>query len=437
MKHNVYICNMYRIIALFCVLTSLLSGQSVPYVSWVTEGETQVKRLNLQNGNLDVFSDTVVRKEEAFRLNYNPDEIYSGDNGRHYVVEDGLIATFDGSGQVFKISFADSSISRLDGTHQHGYNFYSYRFERQGELMSFGGYGFWMENNLLTKFDRDAKEWFLHSSAPFPVDIETKMIIRNLRWYDPQEDILYVSHYRTLYTYDFKKDRWSAKGRINAKLRSESPVHFNLIDHQSGIAQHDGGDWLVKWRENELLRLDLSGSEEISPSSGLEGIHCMYGTGDRLVTFKRSDKLETGFFRLIHNPSSWEIVDKERLYTPYWWYKLAFYSALVLCLVVLALIIRIRIKRVQMKRKDWINFLSLSDKLLLNALRIGDLDTDEVNKILALENEGWEVQRRKRSEAIKSINAFASKALGHDIIERHKSPEDKRQVIYRLSKALK
>jgi hypothetical protein len=54
-----------------------------------------------------------------------------------------------------------------------------------------------------------------------------------------------------------------------------------------------------------------------------------------------------------------------------------------------------------------------------------------------LEDEGWEVQRRKRSEAIKAINAFSNKAVGFDIIERHKSEKDKRQVIYRLNSSLK
>jgi hypothetical protein len=66
-----------------------------------------------------------------------------------------------------------------------------------------------------------------------------------------------------------------------------------------------------------------------------------------------------------------------------------------------------------------------------------DLDTEEVNAILNLQELGWEVQRRKRSEAIKSINAFSNKALGFDIIERHKSEKDKRQVIYRLNFSLK
>jgi hypothetical protein len=101
------------------------------------------------------------------------------------------------------------------------------------------------------------------------------------------------------------------------------------------------------------------------------------------------------------------------------------------------MVVRVRFLKLVSKKSDWLEFLTPQDLLLFNALKIGDLDTEEVNRILNLEDEGWEVQRRKRSEAIKAINAFANKALGFDIIERHKSEKDKRQVIYRLNSSLK
>ena len=290
---------------------------------------------------------------------------------------------------------------------------------------------------MLNRFDEVAREWFHVSKAPFPVEVDNKSGIRHLRWYDRQEDILYVSHYRTLYAYDFKKDNWLAKGRLDAELYQSVATHFNIINDSSGLAFNENGYWLLDWRRNKLLELDLSANQELSARSGLVGIHCMYPVSDELVVLRKSDKINAGFFRSVHNPSTWKIWNTTRLYTPYTWYKAAFYGICGLVLLPLVLLARARYLKLMRKKSDWLEFLTPQDLLLFNALKIGDLDTEEVNRILNLEDEGWEVQRRKRSEAIKAINAFANKALGFDIIERHKSEKDKRQVIYRLNSNIK
>jgi hypothetical protein len=428
---------MRKSLYLLLVLSTCLSAKNTAYVSWASSDEATVYRLDLVTGNLDVFSDRIEENAAVFTLNYGSEEVFSSENGTHFTTDDGFIASFGGTGQVFKVSFKDSSVSRLDGTYQHGYNFDAFKFMRDDVLMSFGGYGFWMENNLLTKFDEDAKEWFLVSNAPFPVEIENNSSVRHLRWYDEQQDKLYVSHYRTLYQYDFKNDSWSASGRLHEDLLGTSYNHFNRINDSLGLVQNRKGQWLLDWRSNKLVRLDLTGREELSPNSGILGIHCMYSVGDSMLTIKRSDKLEAGFLRSFHQPSNWEVMGEQRLFTPYWWYKTAFYAIVLLLVTGIILLIVWRYRIFVRKRSSWMEFLTPQDKLLFNALKIGDLDTEEVNRILELEDVGWEVQRRKRSEAIKSINAFASKALGFDIIERYKSPKDKRQVIYRLNKALK
>ena len=169
----------------------------------------------------------------------------------------------------------------------------------------------------------------------------------------------------------------------------------------------------------------------------MAGIYCMYPVNDEMVVLRKSDKIKAGFFRTVHAPSDWKIWNTTKLYTPYTWYKAAFYGICGLVLFLLVLLARARYLKLMSKKSDWLEFLTPQDLLLFNALKIGDLDTEEVNRILNLEDEGWEVQRRKRSEAIKAINAFANKALGFDIIERHKSDKDKRQVIYRLNSSLK
>jgi hypothetical protein len=435
--HIRYLYLMRNLAFIILVLNISLSAESRAFISWLSDDDRSVYRLNFETGDLDVFLEDSRKNLGEFTMDYSAEDLFSSEQGTLHALGNRHIVSFSGSGQVFEISFKDSSITRLDGTYQHGYNFDAYQFVRNGILYSFGGYGFWMENNMLNRFDEVAREWFHTSKAPFPVEVDNQSGVRHLRWYDRLDDILYVSHYRTLYAYDFVKDSWKAMGRLNAELYQSYATHFNVINDSAGLAYNKNGYWLMDWRRNQIHELDLSANQEISSRSGLLGIHCMYPVNGEIVILRKSDKINAGFFRTLHNPSNWKIWNTTRLYTPYAWYKAAFYGICGIPLVLLIIFARVRYLKFVSKKSDWLEFLTPQDLLLFNALKIGDLDTEEVNRILNLEDEGWEVQRRKRSEAIKAINAFANKALGFDIIERHKSDKDKRQVIYRLNSSLK
>jgi hypothetical protein len=425
---------------LFCLLVCLsasIAANNPTYVSWYRAEDSVVLRLDLSSGDLDVFSNEISRFSEAFTLNYDPEVIYSRESAIAHPTTDGLKVTLSGSGQVFKVSFRDSTISRLDGTYQHGYNFDALQFQRDGVIYSYGGYGFWMENNLLTRFDEVAKEWFYESSPPFPVEIESPHYLRHLRWYDKQEDNLYVGNGSYLYCYSFRKKDWKNLGRLNADITRERSVHLNMLNDSTALFYDTERHWIIHWRSNRIEEISLSGKEDISPKSGIKGIHCMYANGEEFVAFKASNKVGSGFFRTSLRPSEWTVIETDRMYTPMYLHNILIYSPVALGTLLFILLLRYLLLKRKRRRSDWLAYLTPSDRLLVNALRIGDLDTEEVNRVLDLENLGWEVQRRKRSETIKSINAFANKALGFDIIERHKSPTDKRQVIYRLNQALK
>lgn len=53
---------------------------------------------------------------------------------------------------MFEIDTVNNRIDRQDRTFYQGYNFDAYQFQRNDTIFSFGGYGFWLENNLLTYF---------------------------------------------------------------------------------------------------------------------------------------------------------------------------------------------------------------------------------------------------------------------------------------------
>ena len=437
MLHIYYLWDMRIITFFILIVTFSLSAESRAYISWLADDNRSIYRLNFETGELDMFLEDSRVKLGQFSRNYTSKDLYSGEQGTLHDLGKRFLVSFSGSGQVFEVSFKDSSIMRLDGTYQHGYNFDAYQFVRDGVLYSFGGYGFWMENNMLNRYDKVAKEWFFASKAPFPVEVNNKSAIRHLRWYDWQEEVLYVSYDRTLYAYDFRKDSWQAKGRLHEELYKLVTTHFNILNDSTGLAYNDNGYWLLDWRRNQIHELDLSANQVFSELSGLDGVRFIYPVNDEVVVLRKSDKINAGFFRTVHTPSTWKIWNTTRLYTPYAWYKVAFYGICGFVLFLLVLLARALYLKLMSKKSDWLEFLTPQDLLLFNALKIGDLDTEKVNRILNLEDEGWEVQRRKRSEAIKAINAFANKALGFDIIERHKSEKDKRQVIYRLNSSLK
>ena len=64
------------------------------------------------------------------------------------------------------------------------------------------------------------------------------------------------------------------------------------------------------------------------------------------------------------------------------------------------------------------------------------LSTEDFNDLLSLHEASWEVQRRKRSEFIKELNATAIRQLGQEVLLRERSQEDKRQVLYILNPKL-
>ncbi|MGB1620300.1 MAG: hypothetical protein ACPG9M_04210, partial [Schleiferiaceae bacterium] len=348
-----------RIIAfIILVLNVSLSAENRAFVSWLSDDDRSVFRLNFETGELDVFLENSRKKLGEFTLDYSAEDLFSGEQGTLHALGNRYIVSFSGSGQVFEISFKDSSISRLDGTYQHGYNFDAYQFVREGVLFSFGGYGFWMENNMLNRFDEVAREWSHVTKAPFPVEVDNKSGIRHLRWYDRLEDRLYVSHYRTLYAYDFKKDNWQAMGRLNAGLYQSYATHFNIINDSTGLAHNENGYWLLDWRRNQIHELDLSANQEISARSGLLGIHCMYPVKGEMVVLRKSDKINAGFFRTVHTPSTWKIWNTTRLYTPNAWYKAAFYGICGLLLVLLTIVVRVRFLKLVSKKSDWLEFLT-------------------------------------------------------------------------------
>ncbi len=64
----------------------------------------------------------------------------------------------DGGGVVY--CFKDKSIKRIDDSFEHRNKYNSYDFIIGSKIFSFGGYGLFDDNNLITQFDFEFKEWY-------------------------------------------------------------------------------------------------------------------------------------------------------------------------------------------------------------------------------------------------------------------------------------
>ena len=410
----------------------IISGNTIGYVSWQSISGDTIFRLDVQTGKCDVFFQGNVFESGSFQTDYNADDVLSSELGiLHFTAKDTLIS-FSGSGQVYALSCKDSTLRKLDGTYQHGYNFDAFQFIRSDKLYSFGGYGFWMENNMLTRYDRNAQEWYLIANAPFPINVQKRNLVRQLRWYDKKSDQLYAAYERSLYAYSFKNEVWKELGTLSKDILNSVDVRFERLNDSVGMIRNIQSDWLINWRSNHLHELDLSSNNEVRKRSGIPGIQWGYTANNVLHILRASDKVSAAFFESFYELNRWKKWSTTRIYTPILWIRMGYLLIALSVLTVVGYFFGASLKKWKRRNSNWSQFLNDLERSLVEALHNGELHTVDVNRILSLDQLGWEVQRRKRSETIKSINTFSEKALGYEIIERHKSESDKRQIIYRI-----
>lgn len=95
-----------------------------------------------------------------------PATILNTDDACHLVV----------SGFNYVFLWENNEFTNLYKGRFHGHNFGSYKFEREGIIYSYGGYGFWSFHNQLTYFDTMNSEWDV-----IPTEGKSSMIHESLQ----------------------------------------------------------------------------------------------------------------------------------------------------------------------------------------------------------------------------------------------------------------
>lgn len=429
-------CISLRILgSIVCCLMCCKSVYSNGYVSWKVPSKKAIQRISLVSGENIVFYENHTDTLPKYTLNYDSKYLELAVKGHLFPTKGGLKAVFDGTGKVFRLDTALRRIDRLDETYHHGYNFDSYQFVRNDTVYSFGGYGFWIQNNLLTYYSDVRKEWSLYSKAPFGLETpDIDVTGTEVRFFDRVHDILYVIHHNDMYGYHFTEGQWVNYGAANLDMKVDDKYMVHTLSDTTCLLMAPLRSFWLYPGGNEMADVTMENGANLANSKRSNGFACAYSDGSGLLIPKISDKLKLGYF-FESVPSK---VPQLKLIKPLYFKQggsvqnLLFASFGLFTLFGILLTIYLR-RRYLTKRGAMFDSQQWE---ILEKSSSGPLNTEDFNALLGIETASWEVQRRKRSEFIKELNATAKKQLGAEVLLRERSEEDKRQVLYILNPRL-
>jgi len=167
-----------------------------------------------------------------------------------------LYIHFNGSGFLYKLKNPNDSVltfKRIDETENYNYNIEAFLFTHQKEIYNIGGYGYWKTSGTLRKYNRKDREWDAE-----PIDQEIHMPFANqlgtsgqLSWFNPQTQYLFIPFQRIInsgvkiekeedqfdqkvYRLDLNNKTWKKLGKTNAD-------YFDILQKTKWILATDSG----------------------------------------------------------------------------------------------------------------------------------------------------------------------------------------------------
>jgi hypothetical protein len=421
-------------LALLCCLSPTDAKEINGTISWSSSVDSSVHVLSMVTGEHLAYYADHIDTLQRFDINFEKGNALVGRKGHLFVTNGLLLATFSGSGQVFEIDTINNRINRQDRTFYQGYNFDAYQFVRNDTIFSFGGYGFWLENNLLTYFSEVRREWNFMSNAPFPVNIpEGGKRVIPLCFYDRQHEVLYTTCNGALYAYSFLNHIWSKQGNTNIDLNKGAELFKkHRMTDTTLLVMSNNWAWEINFHRNTIIDRGLKNGLLYNQTGLMSSLNCMYSLNEHtLLIPKISDVLPIGYsFEYFTGQSQNKgqvplfTSSRER------YLRLAFLVLAILVLVFLLTISWRRLYGKTAKIKAAESYFSTAQTSVLLQLLSGPLFADDLNSILNVQEKSWEVQRRQRSIFLKELNVLGLRIFQVEIILREKSPTDKRQVVY-------
>lgn len=390
---------------------------------------------------------------------------------QHYFLTHGEIIIYVGAtGIVYKsegrIDSDSITFKRIDATQHHGYNINGFPFLYKENLYNIGGYGFWHWNGQLRIFSERSKEWNI-----IPLNKEYPIAI------DPPGSFLWLSKVEgKLYTFSFIEGNEGIKQNnktsivkidsvleLNLKTTNWKPLGDvdesikNMINIRSVYASLDSGI-LINKDANQLLVLNLI-ANRIDTLINSDVYHFFATSSDTEIYFYFNNyfyKIDSqrNIIDSIELSNDNIVVGNEKIYHSTDLVNTSKDYLLILFFLVFGMITYFIYKRflpifkfnnqhntdLKSPYKQNQIFDEIEKSLILyiykkakeNGIRT---TTEEVNRIIGVANKSIDMQKRKRSDIIKSINSKFQSTTNNDklLIDRVKSEFDARLQEYYLT----
>lgn len=341
---------------------------------------------------------------------------------------------FNGSGFLYKLENPTDSVltfKRIDDTENYNYNIEAFLFTHQKEIYNIGGYGFWRSSGTLRKYNQKDHEWDAE-----PIDQEIHLPYANqlgtfgqLSWFNSQTQNLYIP-YQTIINSGVKSNgeddeivkkvyRLSLATKTWKKLGKTHPDYFDLLQKTKWVLATDSGQLIcfnhkvyqINFEENII-------KENTDPSlaQSLERInndHLAYFDNQTIYYLNGktwqydSVKVDTAKFE----KANFKVWKKNNGFITFWIILVVLFSGAA------------GRKEIQKRRKkllvDAANKIPISlsvkikfnetEKQLLNLLlekskQNSTTTITEINYVLGIKDKNVGLQKKVRSDVMKSIN---------------------------------
>jgi|GEM_PF-6950660 hypothetical protein len=389
----------------------------------------------------------------------------------------------DQYGAVFTMVMDGDGIkaTRSDRTKYAGMNGGHYCFFDQ-QLYSFGGYGFWQTNGQLRAYVGERAEWEivkLNEVIPSNNRFTYYDPVQRALWCAEQDyvnEVLETSSFsRTNDVYRLSPEKmiWEKVGGLNFS-HTNTDIHEGVyLETPYGVVVNRGGPRFEIWNFGQNKRYDLGSLSDSIRAHFLPtwqlGNHSMFYLGQKIMIYDHKEKEIYKSFILDSNKlvaGAESVFSQKGTKWKYWW-SLSFLLIPVAFLVYQA-------KRHGFSPSRWFDWIGPDQVIGQNGHTSGGERTlhpepsnagkympafedmltnvekdilrkiasdnrnglrtrqDELNRILGTERRSADIQKRHRSDTLKSINDKFSKSQKSTVllIERSRSAEDQRLYEY-------
>lgn len=341
---------------------------------------------------------------------------------------------FNGSGFLYQLENPTDSVltfKRIDDTENYNYNIEAFLFTHQKEIYNIGGYGFWRSSGTLRKYNHKDQEWDAE-----PIDQEIHLPYVNqlgtsgqLTWFNTNTEHLYIP-FQTIINSGVKSSgeddeivkkvyRLSLATKTWKKLGKTHPDYFDLLQKTKWVLATDSGQLICF--NHKVYQIDFEENtikENTDPSlaQSLERInndHLVYYDNQTIYYLNGktwqydSVKVDTAKFE----KANFKVWKKNNGFVTFWIILVVLFSGAA------------GRKEIQKRRKklleDAANKIPISpsakikfnetEKQLLNLLlekskQNSTTTITEINYVLGIKDKNVGLQKKVRSDVMKSIN---------------------------------